>query len=339
MQALVLFKNPAVDSPGACHQGLGVTALNTAMALREQRIAADAFPISNGEYLWKQLAGPWTNYTHVVLEAPFIDAAFLTKLFNAYPSKKFTLIYHSNLGFLSQDAFAGASLPLYVDLESRCRNFTLAANSTELSAGISQATGAPFAYLPNLYHLPSQVSRSRSPWQPGHTLKIGLFGASRTLKNWLTAGAAAMILARRLWAGSELHVNSGRDEGAAATRANLKTLLGMDPDSIKLVEVPWLNHDDFLRYLYGMDLLLQPSFTETFNNVTADGCFCGVPSVVSEAIDWVPRKWIAKADSAVAVADVGMALLKDRKAAARGWKALNAYNTQALKAWGRWLNT
>jgi hypothetical protein len=32
-------------------------------------------------------------------------------------------------------------------------------------------------------------------------------------------------------------------------------------------------------------LLLQPSFTQSFNVVTADGVHQGVPSVVSDAID------------------------------------------------------
>ncbi len=37
MNVLIVFKNPAVDSPDACHQGLGVTALNIALSLREHR--------------------------------------------------------------------------------------------------------------------------------------------------------------------------------------------------------------------------------------------------------------------------------------------------------------
>jgi hypothetical protein len=333
---LLAFKHPKTDSSDACHQGLGVTALNTAMGMRESGTEADAQPVTNGEYLSAQLAGPWADYTHVALEAPYIDAPYLAGMFARFPQKQFALIYHSNLGFLSQDAFAGASLPLYVDLEARLKNFRVAANSQELSSAIEAATGSPFAWLPNLYHLPSQSRRTRAPWRAGQVLNVGLFGASRALKNWLTAGAAAMIMARRLGASVCLHVSSGRDEGAAATRRNLSSLLAMNP-AVRLVDVPWLNHDDFLRYLYGMDLLLQPSFTETFNNVTADGCFCGVPSVVSEAIDWVPENWIAKADSAVSVAARGCALLSDKKASMNGWKALDAYNHKAGHAWAQWM--
>lgn len=336
LKVLIVFKSPAVDSPDACHQGLGVTALNIALSLREQRTEADAFPVANGEYLWSKLNSGWADYTHVVLSAPFIDAPFLRKLFASFPNKRFALCYHSNLGFLSQDRFAGSSLPQFMDLEASSHNFTLASNSPELSRAMRMATGKAFLWLPNLYHLPSQVRRSRLPWKTGSVLHLGLFGAARALKNWLTAGVAAMIMARSLGCMTHLHVSSGRDEGSAATRECLDALLSLNLD-VRLVPVPWLGHDDFLRYLYGMDLLLQPSFTETFNNVTADGCFCGVPSVVSEAIDWVPENWIAKADSAVEVASTGCALLRDKRAARNGWRALDAYNRDALRAWSDWL--
>lgn len=94
---------------------------------------------------------------------------------------------------------------------------------------------------------------------------------------------------------------------------------------------------DFRRYLYGMDLLLQPSFTETFNNVTADGVAAGVPSVVSPAITWAPSSWTAQPDSALDVARVGESLLSDPKAPAAGQAALDAHNSEAIEAWRRWL--
>jgi hypothetical protein len=336
MKVALVFKNPCVDSPGACHQGLGITALNIALSLREQRIAADPLAVPNGEYLWQKLASDWSDYTHVVLSAPFIDAPFLRRLFAAFPAQRFAVCYHSNLGFLSQDRFAGLSIPQLMTLEAESHNFTLASNSLELSRAMQLATGKPLAWLPNLYHLPAQVRRLRRHWAPGLPLRLGLFGAARALKNWLTAGVAAMIVANGLSAAVELHVSHGRDEGSAATRDCLSALLALNP-RVTLIQVPWLDHDDFLRYLYGIDLMLQPSFTETFNNVTADGCFCGVPSVVSDAIDWVPRNWIAKADSAVAIAATACELLRDKQASRNGWRALDSYNTDALKAWTTWL--
>ena len=334
MRVCIAFKNPKSDLPVCCHQGLGITATNTAMALREMRIDADAKAIPNGETLWQWLAGVWSDYTHVVLSAPFIDPPYLGRLFKAFPSKKFALIYHSNLGFLSQDRFAVKSLRAYLDLES-LGNFMLASNSGELSEALT-AAGSHIGYLPNLFHLPSRIRRTREPWNPSMALNVGLFGAARILKNWLTAGVAAMIMQRRLGVDVRLHVSGVRDEGAAATRENLADLLALNP-RVRTVEVPWLENDDFRRYLYGMDLLLQPSFSETFNNVTAEGCVSGVPSVVSDAVVWAPRSWKAKADSAISVAETGIALLRNRQAAEDGWWALEAHNNAAGESWKNWL--
>ena len=63
-----------------------------------------------------------------------------------------------------------------------------------------------------------------------------------------------------------------------------------------------------------MHVLLQPSFTESFNVVTADGIAEGVPTVTSEAIDWVPSTWQADPDDAGDVACVAEYLLKSPKA-------------------------
>jgi hypothetical protein len=167
-------------------------------------------------------------------------------------------------------------------------------------------------------------------------LHVGLFGAARVLKNWLTAAAAAMILQRQAGVPLSLHVNAGRDEGAEGTRETMKDLLAMNSE-VHLVEVGWLAADDFHRYLYGMDLLLQPSFTETFNNVTADGVNCGVPSVVSDSITWAPQEWMARADSATDIARVAWSILRDKNAAQRGWKALDSHNAQAMAEWQGWL--
>jgi glycosyltransferase involved in cell wall biosynthesis len=86
-----------------------------------------------------------------------------------------------------------------------------------------------------------------------------------------------------------------------------------------------------------MNLLLQPSFTESFNGVTADGIAEGVPSVVGPAIDWVPGNWIVNPDDAVEVAEAGMRLLGDRGAARAGYEALSAHNRDAIASWRRFL--
>jgi hypothetical protein len=82
-----------------------------------------------------------------------------------------------------------------------------------------------------------------------------------------------------------------------------------------------------------MHLLLQPSYTESFNMVTADGIAEGVPSVVSNAIDWAPKHWKADVDDVLDISRVGRALLHDSHAAHDGLRALRSYIVDGLQAY------
>ena len=108
---------------------------------------------------------------------------------------------------------------------------------------------------------------------------------------------------------------------------------------VKLVENGWQPWPQFRQTVRHMHLLLQPSYTESFNVVTADGVAEGVPSVVSEAIDWAPRSWIAPVDDANAMARVGRRLLDSRWAVRRGRAALKEHNRRAMCAWDEFLNS
>jgi hypothetical protein len=85
-----------------------------------------------------------------------------------------------------------------------------------------------------------------------------------------------------------------------------------------------------------MHLLLQPSYTESFNMVTADGIAEGVPSVVSRAIDWAPEYWKADVDDVLDIARVGRQLLNDARATADGWRALVKFNHHGVHAYQRY---
>jgi hypothetical protein len=85
-----------------------------------------------------------------------------------------------------------------------------------------------------------------------------------------------------------------------------------------------------------MHLLLQPSYTESFNMVTADGVAEGVPSVVSNAIDWAPEHWKANVDDVLDIARVGRSLLYDPRAAHDGIKALEAYVADGVRSYRKY---
>jgi hypothetical protein len=82
-----------------------------------------------------------------------------------------------------------------------------------------------------------------------------------------------------------------------------------------------------------MDLLIQPSFTESFNLVTADGVAEGVASVVSTAIEWAPSEWMANSDDAGHIARVGTMLLFDPYAVRAGKRALTLSVEMGTQHW------
>jgi glycosyltransferase involved in cell wall biosynthesis len=106
---------------------------------------------------------------------------------------------------------------------------------------------------------------------------------------------------------------------------------------VKLVENGWQTWTQFRQTVRHMHLLMQPSYTESFNVVTADGVAEGVSSVVSDAIDWAPKGWRAPVDDANAMARVGRKLLESRWAPRQGLAALKRYNRKATHAWSEFL--
>jgi hypothetical protein len=106
----------------------------------------------------------------------------------------------------------------------------------------------------------------------------------------------------------------------------------------KICKQPWQEWAAFRDTVRHMHLMLQPSFTETFNVVTADGIAEGVPSVVSTAIYWAPKDWQADSDDAMAISHVGRRLLADPQAPMDGLNALTAYNDAAFREWLKFLS-
>lgn len=336
---LIAYKHPKADNPVACHEGLGVTAANEAETLREYGFDAESFPVVDGFYLRDKLRLPANrNVTHVALCAPFFDTGFLRTLCSEFAGIQFTVVFHSNVGFLGVDTWSTGILSEQIIFQSEGRNFRVAGNSAKFCDAVEAMYNAPCLLLPNLYFLAGPIERKRAPWSGGK-LRIGAFGATRILKNLPTAAWAAAIIAERLHADTEFWISEGRQEGSGSESVVASIRKAFAPKAgIRLVEARWADWLSFKRFcVRNMHVLLQPSFTESFNGVTADGIAEGVPSVVGHAIDWVPPSWIANADDAVAIAQTGIKLLRDRNAARDGFKALSRYNEFSIKHWSDWL--
>jgi hypothetical protein len=102
--------------------------------------------------------------------------------------------------------------------------------------------------------------------------------------------------------------------------------------NVRLVECGWQCWPRFHTTVRHMHLLLHPSYTESFNMVTADGVAEGVPFVVSDAIDFAPDHWKAPIEDVHQMARVARYLLADPHAPEDGLRALKRHNRDGLEA-------
>ena len=160
----------------------------------------------------------------------------------------------------------------------------------------------------------------------------------RPYKNVLTAAAAALEVGQRLRVTDlEFWISGGRREGGGQTIFAAIQQMYLNVPRAKVVERNWQSWPQFLTTVGSMDLLLQPSYTEGFNMVTADGIAQGVASVVSDAIAWAPRNWQAATDDASDIANKAVGLLHDPTAVQEGVAALEVHNAMALILWEKFL--
>jgi glycosyltransferase involved in cell wall biosynthesis len=332
MSVALAYKNFAANR-NISHIGLGVAAINTAKVLRRDGIKTDVWPVVDGSDLRKRLGA--APVKHVIVSAPWIPSNELQSIANEFSETQFAVCCHSNVGFLQADRNGVKLVRELMELELGTHNIHLAGNCRRFADWVAAAFGSPCAYLPNLYYIDEHAGRQRHLYSGG-TLRVGAFGATRPLKNLLTATAAAVEIARNINAPLEFWLSGGRAEGGGETvLAAVKELVG-DLPHVKLVLNGWQSWPKFRKIVGHMHLLLQPSYTESFNMVTADGVAEGVPSVVSEAIDWAPRHWKADVDDTLDVARVGRHLLSDPRAAAEGLRALEQYVSDGVSAYRRY---
>jgi hypothetical protein len=320
-----------------CHRGLGVNAVQTAKVLRKNGIFCDVAPVSGLEDVRTKLASQIP--THAIFQALWIPSDEMAKLCAEFPDTHFIVRCHSQIGFLQVEPSAIKTLRDLLFQQELLLNLSVSSNTLRLQGFMQDVYKSKVLYLPNLYDL-ERVKRKRDESFNHRVLRIGSFGAHRLLKNHTTAAAAAMMMAQRHSSDLEFYVNSGRAENEKkdAILLSLQHMLGRVPWA-KLVEVPWAEWSEFRQTIANMDLCMQVSFTETFNIVTADAVAEGVPTVVSEAIEWAPESWKADTDNADDIARTGACLLWDTHGAAEGLLALEKYCKDGVSIWLNWLDS
>lgn len=318
----------------ASHEGLGVGAAHSVRSLRKHNVWVQAVSVGSASALRLKLQAQ-ANVTHCLVEAMWLTTAELRSLVTQFPSVHFIIRSHSQVGFLQVESGALLLLREQLMLQEQVMNFTFSSNTRKLAAFIEQVYSHRCLVLPNLYES-DRPSIRRHEAHNHRLLRIGSFGALRVLKNHTTALAAAMEIAVQRHSDLEFHVNSNREEHGKGILQSMRNM-ALGVPWLKLVEVPWTDWSAFRHTVRHMDLCLQPSFTETFNLVTADAAAENVPSVVSTAIEWVPNYWKADADSVADVARTGSQLLSYTSAGEDGQLALYEHGQAAIRTWMTWL--
>lgn len=331
--AALVYKNFAANA-NISHIGLGVSALNTAKVLKRHGINVIPKAINSVTDL-DQLLRQNPEIDRVIISAAWLPVLDLGSVVCRYPNVEFAVNIHSNVGFLQADPRGVELLQQYVDLSEELLNFKIAGNSLKFTDWVQTAYTIASIYLPNLYNL-DHLTLTNRPLFNGGTLKIGAFGATRPQKNFMTAAGAAIAISKELRTRVEFWMSGGRLEGGGVLNRAIEKLLQSQPN-VDLKILTWSNWPEFLRHVETFHVMFQPSYTETFNMVTADGISRGVPSVVSEAIDWVPSNWVTHIDDALKIARTARNLITDPHAIVDGAKALERHNKDGIQEWADFL--
>lgn len=231
--------------------------------------------------------------THVIIEALWVTPAKFGVLKALHPDVEWIVRLHSNAPFLAQEGTAMDWIQGYIN-----RGVIVAANHRRLFEELRhlhRQHGDDIWLLPNYYPIkdghpifsPKVRDFKRELGCHDPVVDIGCFGAIRPLKNHLAQAIAAIRYADENLAHLNFHINTSRlERQGEPILTNLRSLFGTTRHH-SLVEHNWLDHDDFLDLVATMDAVMQVSFSETFNIVTADAVSQGVPVVTSDSIDWV----------------------------------------------------
>jgi hypothetical protein len=322
--------------------GLNITADNNMKVLQRHHVDVEVWPTQNIKELRDQLSADYRRkdsrpITHVVISAPgWIHPEHLADLAHVWPNIEFCVLNHSGLTYFQIDKFGMRNNKMLMDYQLPRHNMRVAANNSRTAAWMSEALGSQVVLLTNLYEPHSFVEPTgyRVDHDP---LRVGSFGAGRPHKNQLAAAEAAVVLARRRRVRLEFYVNSRRPDGGERIIESRDELFdGLA--GTKKFEIPWLPWPKFRQVVRTMDIMLSPSFDETFCVVVADGIAEGVPSVVGTAMEWAPKYWqVSDTHDPFAIAHAAMALLHDPHAMHDGRQALRRYVDQGIDRWIRYL--
>src|SRR5829696_7169995 len=278
--------------------------------------------------------------THVILEAFWVVPSKLDVLKPLHPTARWLVRNHSEIPFLANEGIAFEWTLGYlrrgVEVMCNSRRARRDMRAVASSHGLPEAL---ITYAPNVYPDTSVAALSRKDKRADGFVDIGCFGAIRPLKNQMQQAVAAITFGDIVERKVRFHVNSSRVEGGGGPIVkNLRALFDNSPNH-ELVEHGWLQHHEFIDVLRGIEMLMQVSFSETFNIVAADAMTMSVPLVVSEDIPWVGKYAHADANSVESMVNLMLKIWEEspRRAAVRLHEQRRDLMLYCRDAEGPWL--
>lgn len=296
-------------------------------ALKAHHIHSEVIQVTDNNDIDREVTKFRPNI--VVLEALWVVPEKFDELMRLHPKVKWFVHLHSNIPFLAMEGIA-------VDwiIRSARKGVGVIANSHEAYHALEVVIPGMITYLPNVYLGDFHSKKHASDCGP---INIGCFGAVRPLKNQLTQAIAAIKFAEDLGRPLRFHINSSRVETDGDPVLKNIRLLFKDTDH-ELVEVPWLDQGEFLEYLEkNVDMGLQASLSETFNNVAANYVAAGLPMVISREVKWASSWCQADPDSVTSMVNVMHRVWRFRTLIWWNQKLLNWTSQDAEEEWVRFV--
>lgn len=338
LRVALVFKDFTAWLNSSC-VGLNVAGQMNAKVLNANDIRTTVFPVRHNVDLVNAIESYNRNHTHplthVIISAPWLSVYDLKNIITFFPRINFVVQSHANVGFLQADPWGLHLLRGYLQLAKEYTNIRVAGNSSKFVYWLGDVYDSEVILLPNLYPLPANRV-IKNNWDGDSELKIGAFGAARPEKNLMTAAAAALLIHKKLDVPIKLYMSAGGESKMNRVIHAIEQMYSNMPN-VELIQNNWEDWNVFMQNVKEMDLLLQPSYTESFNMITADGIAVGTPTVVSDAIYWAPNSWKAAVDDADEIAEVGISLILSKCKRKAGFRALTKHNRISLKHWKEYL--
>ena len=283
---LFVIKERKVCGIKSASYGLVNSAQFVANALIKKGVDAKVVQVVDNNSIDKEVH----NYkpTHCFIEALWVTPSKFTELAPLHPNVKWIIRIHSMVPFLVSEGMSFDWINEYQKLRTeKGINLYVSCNNDKMYKDLSSVY-KDVLYFPNIYDPNYDVVGDKAYVNKSDdVLNIGSFGALRVLKNHCQQAFWSIDFANKINKTLHFHINVSEHE-VEETSPVLKNLRSIFKNSNhKLIEHPWMAHEDFIQLVKQMDFGLQLSFTETFNIVAADFVGCNVPVIVSEEIDFI----------------------------------------------------